>query len=94
MTDAEESERDAIAWLSEVGKTLYGRRWQTSLAAQTGISRETIRRWILGQSPLRSDNEIFDRALEILRQRAATVTKTADELERWMKKRSAARLDS
>lgn len=34
------------------GRSLYGARWQTSLAQDLGIADRTLRRWIAGDSPI------------------------------------------
>lgn len=37
--------------LAEIGRALYGERWQTALAADLGVADRTMRRWAAGTSP-------------------------------------------
>lgn len=34
--------------LRKIGEALYGERWQSSLAAELGVSDRTVRRWVAG----------------------------------------------
>jgi|ERR1700722_6018433 len=38
--------------LAIAGRALYGARWQTSLAIDLNISDRTMRRWLVGESPI------------------------------------------
>jgi hypothetical protein len=38
--------------LIEIGKALYGERWQTSLANDLQVADRTMRRWVSGASPI------------------------------------------
>ena len=38
--------------LAEMGRALYGERWQTALATRLGIADRTMRRWLTGESPI------------------------------------------
>lgn len=38
------------ALLSEIGRALYGARWQSAVAEDLGVSDRTVRRWIAGES--------------------------------------------
>ncbi len=40
------------ALLRAAGQAMYGPRWQTDLAAELGLSRRTILRWMAGQWPI------------------------------------------
>ena len=40
------------ALLADVGRALYGTRWQSELARALGVSGRTIRRWLVGSSPV------------------------------------------
>lgn len=41
--------------LERVGAALYGPRWQTYLAADLGVDRKTVQRWLNGTTPLPED---------------------------------------
>jgi hypothetical protein len=43
--------------LANVGRALYGQRWQTALATDLGVSDRTMRRWLTGESPIPSGIE-------------------------------------
>lgn len=36
----------------ETGMRLYGRGWQTKLAASLGVDGSTVRRWVAGSVPV------------------------------------------
>jgi len=38
--------------LAAVGRALYGDRWQTSLARDLNVTDRTMRRWLVGESPI------------------------------------------
>lgn len=57
--------------LIEIGKALYGERWQTSLANDLRVADRTMRRWVSGASPI--PPAIWFEIDEILAARAACI---------------------
>src|SRR5579864_5277493 len=38
--------------LAAVGRALYGERWQTSISQDLNVADRTVRRWLVGESPI------------------------------------------
>lgn len=38
--------------LEQIGRALYGERWQSPLARDLDVSDRTMRRWVAGASPI------------------------------------------
>jgi len=38
--------------LAEIGRALYGGRWQSDMADALGVDRRTVRRWMTGDYPV------------------------------------------
>jgi hypothetical protein len=53
--------------LADIGRALYGERWQTALAADLRVADRTLRRWLTGEAPI-PDN-IGREARELLTKR-------------------------
>jgi hypothetical protein len=53
--------------LANAGRALYGERWQTSLAVDLRVSDRTMRRWLVGDSPIPDSIDDELRALLIKR---------------------------
>lgn len=54
----------------ELGESLYGRRWQTGLAADLGVCVRTMQRWAAGAKPTARREqmlELIDARIERLR---------------------------
>lgn len=49
--------------LREIGEALYGRQWVTPLAAELGVNRVTIQKWLAGK---RLISRHMERAIERL----------------------------
>ncbi len=62
--------------LATIGEALYGARWQSPLADDLGVSRETIRRWMSGHTALAEDHGIFRELQEIIQARIAILSGT------------------
>jgi len=77
------AENAAARKLASLGRTLYGRQWISRLAPELGCSRETVRRWLIGETLLSSDHAVFDKAIALARSRAAQILAVSDELEIW-----------
>lgn len=72
--------------LAEVGRSLYGERWQLPLADDLGINRETIRRWLSGHTPLPADHGVFADVAGIICNRRAELAEISKILAGWQKK--------
>lgn len=59
------------AILIEIGKALYGERWQTSLANDLRVADRTMRRWGSGASPI--PPAIWSEIDEVLAARATCI---------------------
>jgi len=53
--------------LASMGRALYGERWQTSLASDLHVADRTMRRWLVGESPIPDGVENELRGLLIAR---------------------------
>lgn len=69
---------DAADTLRIAGEALYGRRWQTPLSRDLGVSDRTIRNWAAGQG---CPSDLPGRLLPILRQRDESVVHLITTLE-------------
>jgi len=67
----------------ELGEALFGRRWQTALAAELGVHVRTMQRWAAGSRPTADRDQLLaliDARIERLRRlRAAVCDWTAGE---------------
>jgi len=67
----------------ELGESLYGRRWQTGLAADLGVCVRTMQRWAAGSRPTADRDRLLalidGRIERLCRLRAAVCHWTAGE---------------
>ena len=61
--------------LGAIGRALYGDIWQTPLANDLNVNRETIRRWLNGHTPLPSDHSVFESLQRLVKKRIDTLSK-------------------
>lgn len=66
--------------LADIGRALYGERWQSPLAEALGINRETLRRWLTGSSHLPSDHGVWNDLRDVVREAAAAHHAIASQL--------------
>jgi hypothetical protein len=71
--------------LASIGRALYGERWQSPLADDLGIARETIRRWLSGHTHLPAEHVVFNDLAEILASRQISIGQAAHGLAAWRK---------
>ncbi len=64
--------------LVEAGEALYGPRWQTDLAHDLGVSDRTMRRWVVGSSPVPVG--LYVDLLRLTQERAAVLDALAPRL--------------
>ena len=64
--------------LSDVGKALYGPRWQSELARDLGVSIRTMQRWAAGSSGL--PKGLYVDLLRLTQERAASLDALAPRL--------------
>ena len=58
--------------LAAIGRALHGEQgWQSALAADLGISRETLRRWLNGHTHLPPDHGVWRDAMALMERAAA-----------------------
>ena len=63
----------------EVGRALYGPRWQSDLARALGVSDRTVRRWAAGEEQPRPG--VYRDALRLVRERAEALGPLVPMLE-------------
>ena len=73
--------------LAAIGRLLHGEDWQSPLARDLGVNRESIRRWLNGSQPLPPEHGIWDDVIIIVRaqadesrRQAATLSAVADRI--------------
>jgi len=77
-------ESESIRLLKTTGAALFGTRWKASLAAQLGVTRETVSRWVNGGSTFPEWALLFVR--ELVKARGAVLSlcdRTGIMLEPW-----------
>lgn len=52
--------------MADAGRLLYGTDWQSPLARDLGVSRDSVRRWLTGRMPLPHDHGAMQRLHGIL----------------------------
>ena len=70
-----------------LGKDAIHEAWPGPLAADLGVSKETVRAWRRGKDALfDADHDAFDRLLELAERRADEVCRARDELKSWLRR--------
>ena len=66
--------------LAAIGRLLHGEDWQSPLARDLGVSRESIRRWLNGSQPLSPEHGIWDDVIILVRAQAEESSRRAEAL--------------
>lgn len=69
---------DRVQLLRRLGAGLYGRQWQTALAADLAVGDRTLRRWVAGDWPIPS--AAWPRFLGLVEDREVVLRALRDEL--------------
>jgi hypothetical protein len=73
--------------LAEIGRALYGERWQKPLAEDLDVNRDTVRHWLSGHTPLREDHGVFLDALNVIDARLRRLTQARAAYAVWLNSR-------
>jgi hypothetical protein len=66
------------ALLENVGRALFGDRWQTYLGLTLEVSDRTVRRWAAGDAPV--PEEVWPALVAVIRQRRLILDRTLHAL--------------
>ena len=66
-----------MADLHDIGRALYGNRWQSALARDIGVTSRTVRRWAAGD-PI--PQGVWPDVLTLARARRAKIDKVIESL--------------
>ena len=70
-----------------LGKDALHEVWPSPLAADLGVSKETVRSWRRGKDALfDADHNAFDRLLAVVERRADETARARDDLREWLKR--------
>ena len=66
------------AEVRKAGELVYGKNWQTRMAAEIGVTDRTVRRWAGSDAPLSAD--LRNRLLVLLRAQVDELSAAVDRL--------------
>jgi hypothetical protein len=81
------ADKKAADLLAEVGRALHGDEWPTKLAADLGVTKDTLRTWRRGRDVhFGPGHHALDRLLALVEGRAGEVARARDELREWLRR--------
>jgi hypothetical protein len=82
-----QADKTAPEVLAETGRALFDSEdWQSRLAKELGVERDTIRQWQRPRSRFGPDHPALDRLLGLVERRRAGLEKAEAELRDWLRR--------
>lgn len=73
--------------LASIGRALYGDHWQAQFAAAFHVSRDTIRKWLSGKTPLALSHGILAETLAVVDAKITELSGLRKQLAAMIRKR-------